>query len=159
MTGDSLILINTAKTCAFTGHRTLYPDYRADKLEKTINETIKDGYDTFLIGMAVGFDTECFKILLKIRKEKKIKIVACIPCENQSARFNKAQKKEYFELLEKADEKIFISKEYSPVCMKKRNEFMVKNCSLLIAYLKRDYGGTKQTVNYALKKEKKIIYV
>ena len=159
MTDGNIVLINSAKTCAFTGHRTLYKNFDEKIVKKETEKLIKDGYDTFLIGMAIGFDTECFKILLEIKKEQDIKIVACVPCENQSARFNLSQKKEYEKLLSLADEKIVISKEYSKDCMKKRNEFMVNNSSALIAYLKRDYGGTSQTVKLAEKKNIKIIFV
>lgn len=153
------IFLNSAKSCAFTGHRTLYPDFDREKVSEVIDSLINNGFDTFLVGMAVGFDTECFKILLKKREEKYIKIVACIPCENQSERFNFNQKKEYSELIEKADVKVILQKEYSSVCMRKRNEFMVGNSSVLVAYLRRDYGGTSQTVKIAERQGKKIIYV
>ena len=156
---NSEILINTARTCAFTGHRTLYADYNADAVKKTVKNLLKEGYNTFLIGMAIGFDTECFKILLDLKKENDIKIIACVPCPDQPSRFNAAQKKTYYELLSLADGKIVVSEEYSPTCMKKRNEFMVDNSSALVAYLKRDYGGTSQTVRYAEKQGKKIIFV
>lgn len=152
-------LINPARTCAFTGHRTLYDDFNGETVKKEIEKLLNDGFNTFLVGMAIGFDTECFKILLNLKKENDIKIVACIPCENQAAKFNAAQKKEYFSLIALADEIVIVSKEYTPICMKKRNEFMVNNSSVLIAYLKRDYGGTRQTVKVAEKQGKKIIFV
>ena len=34
-----------------------------DKLKEVIDDVIKKGYDTFLIGMAKGFDLKCFEIL------------------------------------------------------------------------------------------------
>lgn len=159
MTDNSNIIINSARTCAFTGHRTLYKDFNAEKVEKEILNLIEKGYNIFLVGMAVGFDTECFKILLKIKEKKEVKIIACVPCKNQSEKFNGKQKIEYRELINKADEVIVLSEEYSPRCMKKRNEFMVDNCSVLIAYLRRDYGGTSQTVKIAEKYGKQVIFI
>lgn len=153
------IIINPAKTCAFTGHRTVYQDFDVNKLKKAVEQVIEYGFDTFLVGMAVGADTEFFKLLLDYKKKHEIKIIACIPCKNQSAKFSEKQKKEYFYLLDKADGKIVLQEEYTPYCMKKRNEFMVKNSSVLIAYLRRDYGGTKQTVLLAQRYLKKIIFV
>ncbi|MDY6367632.1 MAG: SLOG family protein [Clostridia bacterium] len=152
------IFINSAKSCCFTGHRILYKDFNKRKVEKIIKDLINKNYDTFLVGMAIGFDTECAKILIELKKEYNIKIIACIPCKNQSARFNKAQKEEYNNLLEKVDERVILSEEYTPTCMKNRNEFMVNNSSVVVAYLKKDFGGTNQTVNYAEKNFKKIIY-
>ena len=155
----SEIFINSAKACCFTGHRILYGKFDFNKTESIIKELIKDNYDTFLVGMAIGFDTECLKILLRVKQTADIKIYACVPCENQTAKFTKNQKEEYKTLIEQVDGKIILSKEYTSACMKKRNEFMVDNSSVVVAYLKKDYGGTNQTVNYAVKKGKKVIYV
>lgn len=153
------VFINPAKTCAVTGHRVVDVKFNKQNLKWCFYKLVEGGFDTFLVGMAVGFDTLCFQILEEIRQQKNIKIIACIPCETQSARFNKAQKAEYDRMLNSADYKILVSKEYSPRCMYKRNEFMVDNCSCLVAYLTRDYGGTAYTVRYAEKMGKIIIRV
>ena len=65
-----------SKTLAVTGHRSLPSDLNIERLEKGFYYFIDEkGYDTFLVGMAVGFDSLCFKILEKIRKKRKIKII------------------------------------------------------------------------------------
>lgn len=145
----SEIFINKARSVAITGHRILNKDFNQIRLEKQLEELIKNGYDTFLIGMALGFDSTCFKALEKIRERKQIKLVACIPCLSQDYKFNDAQKKEYRRMLSVADEKVLISKEYTNRCMQKRNKFMVDNASVVLAYIKRDLGGTANTVKYA----------
>ena len=147
------------KTCAFTGHRILKSDYNKEELTRVINIITDKGFNTFLVGMAIGFDTECFKILEEIRKEKPIKIIACIPCLMQDYKFSAEQKKQYIKMLEAADEKIYVSKEYTKNCMFKRNMFMVDNSSLLIAYLNSDRGGTYQTVNYAKRKNVQVVII
>ena len=140
------LIVNTAKTVAVTGHRVIYPDFDGEKVEKLFNDLILKGFDTFLVGMALGFDTECFHILEKIRKEKQIKIIACIPCKTQSQKFTFKQKEEYDRMLSVADEKVFVSEEYSKSCMQKRNQFMVDRASVVVAYIKRDFGGTALSV-------------
>ncbi len=152
------IFINSARAIAITGHRVLYPDFSQQKLEKKLVEFVDKGFDTFLIGMALGFDTICFQTLEKIREERNIKIIACVPCLSQDSKYSKAQSEEYKRLLSVADEKIILSKEYTPSCMQKRNEYMVDNCFAVFAYLKRDFGGTANTVKYANKKGKYIVY-
>ena len=122
-------------------------------------ELIKEDYDTFLVGMAIGFDTQAFKVLLEIKKDIPLKIIACIPCLNQQARFNLKQKEEYEFLLSNADDKVVISKEYTPNCMNKRNRFMVDYSSTVIAHLMRENGGTANTVAYAIKSGRRVIYV
>lgn len=150
-------MFNKARSVALTGHRVLEKTFDKKKIEDIFNKLIEKGFDTFLVGMALGFDTVCFHILEEIRKQKSIKIIACIPCLTQAERFNLSQKKEYDKMVQSADEKVVLSKEYTRTCMQKRNEFMVDNCSVLVSYLKRDFGGTKNTVDYARKNSVPII--
>lgn len=151
-------MINSARACSVTGHRKMEKDIENIPLKETFIKLIKDGgYDTFLIGMALGFDTLCFQVLEKIREEENIKLIACVPCKSQAERFSYVQKKEYQRMINSADEVVLISEEYTNECMRKRNEYLVDNSSVIISYLRRDFGGTKQTVNYARKKGIKII--
>lgn len=153
------LFINKARCCAVTGHRALNKNFNKEGLKEVFYKLIDGGYDTFLVGMALGFDTLCFNLLEQIRKEKSIKIIACIPCESQAERFTKSQAEEYYRMLSVADEKVYVNKEYTKKCMQKRNEYMVNNCSVLVAYLKNDFGGTFNTVKFAKKIEIPIINV
>ena len=139
-----------------------YAIYLSDvkkKLENEFLSQIKNGINTFLVGMAVGFDAICFQILEKIRLNENIKIIACIPCEEQSKKFSYQQKLEYNRQVNSADDKIILSKEYTPYCMMKRNMFMVDNSSVLVCYLRENKGGTFNTVNYAKTQGLQIIKV
>ncbi len=148
--------IKINKTCAVTGHRVLTKDFDIVALEQIIRETILEGYDTFLVGMAIGFDSYCFRLLEQIRREIKIKLVACVPCRSQSEKFSPQDKHEYVRMVNSADYVILLSDKYTPYCMQKRNKFMVDNSSVLISYLHSNTGGTKNTVEYALKMGKTI---
>lgn len=153
------LFINCAKTCSVTGHRVLDKSFDKEILKAVFINLINDGYDTFLIGMALGFDTECFKILTELKNQYYIKLISCIPCPTQDYKFTKNQKEEYEEMLSVADEKIIISESYTKKCMQKRNEYMVNNSSVIVAYLRRDFGGTFNTIRYAQKKNIKVIKV
>lgn len=153
------IYIKKEYTCAITGHRRAYDNIKKETVESVFVSLIESGYDTFLVGMAVGFDTFCFNILNKLKEDYNFRIIACVPCENQDKNFSPKQKKQYRELLESADEKVLIEKEYTPYCMLKRNRFMVDNSSVLVSYLRVEKGGTKYTVDYARTKKIKIISV
>lgn len=154
------ITVIKEKAVAFTGHRELYKGFNKQSLYKKIEEYILDGKDTFLIGMAVGFDTVCFQTVEKLKERyEELKIIACVPCENQQKNFSFSQKFEYERMLKKADQVIYVSKTYTPYCMQKRNMFMVDNCSVLLAYLKRDTGGTANTVRYAKTKGVEIEFI
>ena len=155
----SEIFINRARACAVTGHRVMEKTFKITPLKNIFYNLIEKGFDTFLIGMALGFDTLCFKVLEKIREEKNIKIIACVPCKSQSDKFTFKQKAEYDRMLSVADAVFYVSVEYDENCMQRRNMFMVDNSSALISYKRRDFGGTANTVNYALKKQVPIIEV
>ncbi len=148
-----------AKSVCITGHRIVKKDLTKESVEKYLKDLIEHNFNTFYVGMALGFDMLCFKILEKIRLEKDIKIVACIPCLSQPDKFSDLQKEEYFRMIESADEKVVLSQKYTPTCMQKRNEYMVDNSSVVLAYLRRNLSGTANTVNYAKKNNIPVIII
>lgn len=145
-------------TCSFTGHRILKKDFNSEKLFNVIEKIIESGYKTFLVGMAWGFDLKVFETLLNF-KNKNIDIIACVPCENQERYFKNSEKEKYLEYLKKADKVVYVSDKYFDGCMQKRNRYIVDNSSILVAYLYSNMGGTKNTVSYAEKQGKNIIYI
>ncbi len=154
-----MIEIVKEKTCAVTGHRVVKKNFDKEVLRQTLIKIINDGYDTFLIGMAIGFDTLCFNVLLSLKEEYKLKIIACVPCLNQDKFFNKKQKTEYENIIRNSDDVRILSEEYSTNCMQNRNKFMVDNSNVLIAYLYKSVGGTYYTVKYAMEEGKEVIYL
>ena len=104
------MLINTLPpliknvTCAITGHRILCKDFDREKLYEELSDIVDDGYEYFLDGMALGFDSECFRALERIRGDgKPVKIVAVIPCSGQSEKFSLKDKTEYDRMINSAD--------------------------------------------------------
>ena len=152
-------LIDSEKCVAVTGPRNLKYGVDKEKLEKTFESLIISGKNTFLVGMARGFDTYCFYILYDLKKRYDIQIIACVPCIDQPSKFNETDKELYRHFLSVADDKILIRERYSSSCMHERNRFMVDNSTTLVAYLREDKGGTYSTVNYAKEKNVEIIYV
>jgi uncharacterized phage-like protein YoqJ len=145
-------------TCCFSGHRVLKKDFNVDKLTAVVDKLISNGYRTFLVGMAWGFDLKVFEVLLT-KKNYNIDIIACVPCKEQSTYFKKEEKQKYEDFLKKADKVVYVSNEYFDGCMQKRNRYMVDNSSILVAYLYSNIGGTKNTVSYAEKQGKNIIKI
>ena len=146
-------------TACFTGHRVVRKDFDIKQVDEAIIKLIEKGYVYFLNGMAIGFDMLSFKRLLKIKNEyPEIKIIACIPCVSQSEKYPSALKKEYKKLLEYADEKVYVSQEYTEHCMKERDRYMVDNSSVCMSYLYKSTGGAYYTTKYALEKDLDIIY-
>lgn len=147
------------KVCALTGHRVLGKNFSSDKLERALLSLIEEGTDTFLCGMALGFDITCGEEIVHLRKEHPVRLVACIPCADQSARFTEGQRARYDSLLSACDEKVILHESYAEGCMFERNRYMVDRCDVLLAYLEGGRGGTLYTVKYAQKKGKRVLFV
>jgi predicted GTPase len=122
------------------------------------SQLINNGYKTFLVGMAIGFDLKVFEIL-QTKKKFNIDVIACVPCKNQDKLWTFKQKEQYKTAIEQADKVVFISEEYFDGCMQKRNMYMVDNSSIVVAYMYAEIGGTKHCVNYAKKKNKNVIFI
>ena len=147
------------KTVAVTGHRDMSAGIDAEKLENILVSLIKKGYRTFYLGLALGFDTYCFRILFLLKNKYKIKLVGCEPFEDQCAKWSEEDKKIYRLMCSFCDERVVISKEYTAGCMMKRNRYMVDNADVVLAYLKKSSGGTYNTVKYAVSEGKEVIYI
>lgn len=146
-------------TCCFTGHRTKdMPKDTNDleqKLRLAINNLIYRGVTNFIAGGALGFDTlAAFEIINIRQKNRKLKLSLYLPCRGQEKYWNNSDKEMYKFICAQADEVVYISEEYFPGCMQKRNNAMVTDSAHCIAYLTKKEGGTFYTVKYA--KFKKI---
>ena len=103
--------------------------------------------------MAMGFDLVSAKCVLTFKeKYPDIKLIACIPFYQQDKYFSDEDKKEYAEILQKADEQILLSEKYYRGCLHVRNKYMADRADMLITYCKKDTGGTAWTVKYFQKK-------
>lgn len=159
-TDKNNFIINRQSALAITGHREIPADLDLNRLKKAFYYFIDEkGIDTFLIGMAVGFDSLCFNILEKIRKERNIQLIACIPCLNQDRNFSILQKIEYKKMLKSADQRVLLKEKYDKYCMLERNAFMVDNARLVLACIRKNTGGTAYTVRYANKNNVPVIKI
>lgn len=150
------------KTCCFTGHREVsilkLPALKT-KLKKQIEELIDQGYEVFVAGGAIGFDTLAANAVLKLReKYPHIKLHLVLPCENQDKYWTDSQKAEYARILESSDSHEYVSRSYTRYCMFQRNRKMVDLSSRVVAYYDGDgKGGTAMTVKYAMQKQISVI--
>ena len=146
---------------ALTGHRVLGKDFSAEKAKDVFLRLIRErGAETFYCGMALGFDTAACELLCGMRDGgADIRVIACVPCPEQPARFNERQKQKYGELLARCDERVVLAPRYSTGCMHARNRYMVDRAAYLVAYCNREKGGTASTVRYAQRKGREILFV
>ena len=135
------------KTCVFTGHRELPSDFSKKALKNEITKLVQAGVDTFLCGMAIGFDLLAAESVLSVRKKyPTVKLVACIPCIGQEKYFSKADQKRYVDAVRKADEKVILSDSYYKGCMQVRDKYMAERGDVMLAYCTKKEGGAAYTV-------------
>lgn len=141
------------KSCCFTGHRDIPEHLHGDVFTEVCAE-IKRLYDIgvrrFIAGGAIGFDMICAKAVLFLKEELDgITLTLALPCKNHDAKWAVSDKIDFFNVLVKADETVYVSEAYSRYCMFKRNRFMVDNSRYCISYCQRESGGSYYTVKYA----------
>ena len=158
------------KTICFTGHRPSHLPWRYNedcdickKFKQKLNTLIKTcidcGFETFISGVALGFDTfACESVLQFSKNNKTVELMLAIPCKNQPEKWGETDKKRYDDILSRANP-VYVSTGYYSGCFIKRNHFMVDKADLVIACFNNLSGGTKSTVDYALKKGKNILFI
>ena len=142
----------------FLGHSKIYEKEKLyEYLENIIKENIVCGDKTvFYCGGYGDFDDLSLKACKAIESQgNNFEIVFVTPYITESY-----QKK--MDFLLKAG--LYNSTVYPPLenvpyrfSISKRNEWMVCEADLIIAYINHSYGGAYKTFEYALKKKKKII--
>jgi len=151
------------KTCCFTGHRTLSHkkiEQIVKRLHEEVDRLISLGVTDFISGGAIGFDQIVASLIItKKQQGAEIRLIFALPCRNQDEKWTDRQKQLYRSLLGEADEVIYVSEEYTPDCMEKRNRYMVDNSAYCICALMRDISGTGKTVRYAQKQGLEVINV
>lgn len=151
------------RTCCFSGHRKLPAAKKEDiqiNLNHEISELIKQGVTNFISGGALGFDQMAASLVIEKKKAgANIRLILALPCKDQDARWNARQKEAYKGLLSEADEIVYLSEEYEPGCMKKRNDYMVEHAAFCICALLHERSGTGQTIRYARKKGLRVINI
>ncbi len=132
------INIIKAETACLTGHRPRslpwgYEESKEsckkfkEKCKEVFSGAIRYVINTFLTGMAEGFDMIGAEILIELRKTHyHIKIVAVVPCLGQELKWKPQQQKRYHHILEQCDDKIILCKHYTANCMNERNLYMLK---------------------------------
>ncbi len=136
--------------CCFTGHR---PDKMPSgeklrelrlRVQTSAEVLMNKGVDTFIIGMAPGFDLFAAEILLHEKEFDGARLICALPYRNRhiSQAAASGQRRIYEEALERCTAVPYFFESYEKQCYKVRNQFMVNCSSYIIAYL-RDPSAMK----------------
>ena len=150
------------KNCSFTGHRLINENFSFEKLVKIVFDLAKEGVNDFFCGMAKGFDLYAAEAVMKVKETfPQIRLIACIPFFGQEKNYSQEDKNRYVNILKNCDLKFTFSDTYKKGCTLARDRYMADHADVLVAYLKKETGGTAYTVNYFQKKykEREIIFL
>lgn len=146
-------------TIAVTGHRpNKLGGYNAEDNFRAIRRHMKDlltelAPSRIISGGALGIDQFWMEVGIYLG----IPVIGALPFEGYDARWPKASREKYRGLLDKCEEVRYIGLVgYDPAKLQKRNEWMVDNSDLLVAYWDGSTGGTANCVDYAKKIQRDI---
>ena len=147
-------------TIAFTGHSFVSS---SDRVKEMVKEQIRNNItDVKLVTCYLGgygdFDEICARACSELKREYDcIKVVYVTPYISSS---EQAKIKEML-LFGLCDASIYPPIENVPLrfAISKRNEWMMTNADLIIAYVNRSYGGAYKSLQVAKRKKKKIINI
>lgn len=153
---------NREQTVCFTGHRALSP--KDHQLRAHLDELLillyHQGYRDFLCGGALGFDQIAAEQVIRLReKHPDVRLIFCLPCADQCARWKRADCSRYERLLYLSDETRVLSPAYYDGCMQTRNVYMVDHSSLCVACMTHLRGGTLATVRYAIFQDVPVVNI
>ena len=163
-------------SCAITGHNPQRFKFKYNEeaplcrsIKTAITEQIKELYNKgvriFYVGCAVGVDTWAAEIVLELKRQadfSDIELFCAIPFPDHDEKFTDGQKKRYQNILRQCTHKETVNRHYSPVAYKRLNYFLVDKSQYLIAVYdqnKSERSGLGQMINYAIKKNLKIIFI
>lgn len=142
--------------CCFTGHRPEKLDRPAQviiaALEQEIRAAVDDGFVTFISGMARGVDIWAAEIVIQLKAEGlPLHLVCASPFQGFESRWSQEWKWRYSAVLDAADLVKYICPRYSRDCFQVRNEWIVARSSRVIAVYDGQAGGTKNTIDFAIR--------
>ena len=141
----------------FCGHSNcLFNDEEKEKLKQIlIKEITKNPTCKFYLGGYGDFDSLCLRTLRELKKEfQSIELIFITPYIDKN--YSKLEFAKYH-----YDDVIFPPLESVPrkFAILKRNEWMVEEADLVIAYVMYSWGGAAKTLEYAKRKKVPIINI
>lgn len=133
----------------FCGHREVSDSERVEQwLRQVCTDLIAQGADEFFLGGYGHFDFMSAAVLRELKNpHPHIRLVLVLPYLNSNM------------LTDRYDETVYPPLESVPkrYAISRRNEWMVCESDVIVAYVIRGFGGAAKTLDYARRKKKTII--
>lgn len=114
-----------------------------------IEELRRIGPTKLISGMAAGFDMAIARAAITLR----IPLICAIPFRGQYEGYAPDVRKDYLDILDRADKKFLISREFDHGCFQRRNIWMVDRAKKVVTLWNGTDGGTANCVKYARQRQ------
>lgn len=163
--------IDPSRAVAFSGYRkekikltetdTDYTSVRERIVRRTASAVLllrDQGYNTFLCGMATGFDLWAGLAVLSLKKHMPdLRLIAVVPFRGQANGFPYEFKELHSVVLAASDCRVCLHDACTRSCFHERNRAMLDHASALVCYFDGQSGGTAYTVGLARKRDMTIL--
>ena len=133
----------------FCGHKEVWDREPVERwLKQVCGELISQGANEFFLGGYGHFDYMCASVLRELKKtHPQIRLILVLPYLNSTM------------ITDGYDETVYPPLETVPprFAIVRRNEWMVRESDVVVAYVIRGFGGATKTLEYARRKKKTII--
>lgn len=170
MIDDGCLNIQAERTVSFTGHRPekikdgcseQVQEELSNRLKSILVKYIEQGYDTFINGCMAGWDILAAEAVLELRmKYCNIRCITVAPFKLKffdAPHWTKDWEKRALRVYCNSDIAFALSECYKRGIYYSRDRFLVENSSIVVCYFNGKPGGTKYTIDYAVKLKRKII--
>lgn len=149
------------KRVCFTGHRPEKLNDSEETIKKELRaeilNSINEGFNVFISGMARGVDIWAAEIIIELKNiGYDLKLICAIPYDGFESKWSKEWQIRYNNIICNSDLIRCISPKYSIECFQIRNEWMVNHSAKVIAVFNGEKGGTYNTIKYATKENLRI---
>lgn len=143
--------------CTFAGHRNVVCKGLDAVVLREIEEIVSEHSEAvFLVGGMGAFDRCCAATVRAFKKsaEKHIRLV--LPYMTKDINENRQYYESNFDAIMIPYE---VAEAHYKAAISQRNEWMVDQSDVLIAYVNREYGGAYAALRYARKRNKRVINI
>lgn len=168
--------VDPNRTVAFTGYRPrkileslarLKRKYPLSTVHHVVNERLKtlihtlyrEGYDTYMTGMADGFDVWAAMAVLELQAELHHLQLIAVPAYIKNVSNDTGYNRMYAQIMAAASQICPAAQRYSQGCFDLRNEILISNCTTVVCYYDGLPGGTANTLSKARRRDLRIINV
>lgn len=90
-----------------------------------------------------------FTVLALKERYPQVKLILALPCRDQDAKLDEADREQYAELLGQADLVVCLSETYFDGCIRQRNQYMVDRSRVCLAYMTCQRSSAGQAISMA----------